>query len=828
MERTPDPVTDINHCPECGKAIDVSDFAPFSKIICPHCDAAIRVRTTLGHYRITTMLGEGGMSKVFKAEDINLGREVALKILHQELSEDKALTAMFEREAKLTAAIQHPNVVKVYAVGRDQGYFFIAMELVDAISLEQLIAQKGAHSEETALSIAHDVTSGLRAAYQSGLIHRDIKPGNMLVTGEGTTKLVDFGLAVQHGTDDDSDDLWATPFYVPPEKLDGASDTFLGDIYSLGATLYHALAGNPPFLANTSSLEELKTIKAEAISLKDDAPGTSKSTVKLVSRMMSYDPSGRPQDYDALLDAIEEIQAKSFGTVHKRGRSNSEQRSLIMKVGGAAVALAAIGIVVLATKPGIDRGELADPLATKSDNERVISAGANTNAEQFLEARSLMAAGKFSRAEQIFSVLAGEATLSPSARAWTIFHRGLIGLFEGDDERAVARFSELQGLDSFAGEDPALAEQEEFLRDIGTLMRGPLPPMPNERKVFEQDSVRVLGLLAGGVKTWNAGQFGAGLDWLEAFAGAEVPSDLPWIAELQSLVERYRSDFSLLGSLPNPSMQMSKGELKAAADEILAAMPEVRTGGQVASLLEKRRERVPQIMEQKEEARRVAALASSAKGKASPKAGSKGAEPAVKANTKTKTKSAAKGMTPMESVERDRIATAWQSAIAPADFSTFSLVRERMQSLVVETPLGLRLQTDLIRACDEAERFVTTLSEAVAESGFEGEVRRREGRVLDAKITGATSTTWIVDLGFGPNEVPVELFDPKWLLEVAEASFPEPDASDEALTVWTEAAWFALLSGSDGIANGIAGRLAPESDEFAARWERVGGLQDSP
>jgi len=105
MERTPDPVTDINHCPECGKAIDVSDFAPFSKIICPHCDAAIRVRTTLGHYRITTMLGEGGMSKVFKAEDINLGREVALKILHQELSEDKALTAMFEREAKLTAAM---------------------------------------------------------------------------------------------------------------------------------------------------------------------------------------------------------------------------------------------------------------------------------------------------------------------------------------------------------------------------------------------------------------------------------------------------------------------------------------------------------------------------------------------------------------------------------------------------------------------------------------------------------------------------------------------------------------------------------------------------
>ncbi|MCH1409500.1 MAG: serine/threonine protein kinase, partial [Verrucomicrobiales bacterium] len=237
----------------------------------------------MGKYQITGVLGAGGMSQVFRAMDMHLQREVALKILHQTLSQDSALTAMFEREAKLTASILHPNVVKVYTVGQDQGYFFIAMELVDATSLEEIIAQDGALNEEKVLSIANDVTKGLKAAHEEDLIHRDIKPGNMLVTSDGTSKLVDFGLAVQQGGVDESEELWATPFYVPPEKLEGEVDTYLGDIYSLGATLYHALAGKPPFEANTSSLEELKVIKKNEVDLKSEAPEVTKPTLKLIS-----------------------------------------------------------------------------------------------------------------------------------------------------------------------------------------------------------------------------------------------------------------------------------------------------------------------------------------------------------------------------------------------------------------------------------------------------------------------------------------------------------------------------------------------------------------
>ena len=298
MQESSEQIPVVNQCPECSHSMDVSHLQPFVKIVCTNCKATVRVRTQMGQYHITGVLGEGGMSQVFRAEDVNLGREVALKILHQSLSQDSALTAMFEREAKLTALILHPNVVKVYTVGKDQGYFFIAMELVDATSLEELIVNKGALPEGDVLNIAHDVTSGLKAAHQEDLIHRDIKPGNMLVTAKGTSKLVDFGLAVQQGGADESEDLWATPFYVPPEKLDGSPDTYLGDIYSLGATLFHALAGQPPFEANTSSLEELKLIKQRDVDLKSRAIGVSKGTVKLIDQMMAYQPSDRPGSYD--------------------------------------------------------------------------------------------------------------------------------------------------------------------------------------------------------------------------------------------------------------------------------------------------------------------------------------------------------------------------------------------------------------------------------------------------------------------------------------------------------------------------------------------------
>ena len=153
----------------------------------------------------------------------------------------------------------------------------------------------------------------------------------MLVTPDGTSKLVDFGLAVQQGGTDESEDLWATPFYVPPEKLEGEMDTYLGDIYSLGATLYHALAGKPPFEANTSSLDELKVIKKNDVDLKAEAPDVTKQTLKLISTMMAYSASDRPQSYDEILDQVEDIEKKQFGVRRRRDlRKNGKAFSMMV------------------------------------------------------------------------------------------------------------------------------------------------------------------------------------------------------------------------------------------------------------------------------------------------------------------------------------------------------------------------------------------------------------------------------------------------------------------------------------------------------------------
>jgi serine/threonine protein kinase len=218
----------------------------------------VRVRRKFDHFVIVRQIGEGGMSRVFEAEDETLGRRVALKILNRQYGRDAIRVEQFRQEALITANVNHPNVIKLYSVGYDQGYFYIAMELVGGGNLEQRIRREGKISEEDSLRIGREVAEGLRAAQQMGLIHRDVKPANILFTETGTAKVVDFGLAlfVARGPDS-SGEIWATPYYVAPEKVLDNREDYRSDIFSLGASLYHALTGHPPHKADTNSIEQL-------------------------------------------------------------------------------------------------------------------------------------------------------------------------------------------------------------------------------------------------------------------------------------------------------------------------------------------------------------------------------------------------------------------------------------------------------------------------------------------------------------------------------------------------------------------------------------------
>lgn len=794
----------IMHCPECGKPLDVSGLPPYSRIECPHCASLVRVRTTMGQYQIVGTLGEGGMSQVFRALDRNLGREVALKILHQALSRDEALTAMFEREAKLTASIVHPNVVKVYSVGQDLGYFFIAMELLQAVSLEQLIAAKGALSEPEVLGIALDVARGLQAALEEQLIHRDIKPGNMLVTDEGTTKLVDFGLALQQGGEDLSEELWATPYYVPPEKLEGATDTFLGDIYSLGATLYHALAGRPPFEANTSSLEELKAIKKLPVDLKAVAPGLSKATVKLVERMMSYSPSERPASYDEVISQIEEVRRRQFG-IEPPGRARFRKRRLgAIALGGVGLlaAVAVVFVLLLSGQKGGDEGNLGF-----GDGDRVITAGDSSLADRFQTARDLLSAGDYRKADAIFEELVRMEAVPGSTRIWSHYFRGTIALFLGDEAIARESFANVLSITPETGD--STQEAVAFMKRAAKGLVDPLP-LTREEVDFSPQSIEALGILTAGLKNWQSGAFESGAELLRAFAQSTPPPDHAWLGSLRSQVEPFLKDSELLAALPNPSASEDDGTLESHAATLRNAASALRTRGAAPKLLRSRMDRIARIRD----------LAKAAK-EPKEKSGNAANSPGTMASNGSPTVSAAPAGNEAAELERLR---ALAASLPPADGAMlFSAAASKVQNENFETPLARGIREELLHACTAADRFAGRFASALASSKYEGVVRRRTGRPLEAVVTAGPSDNFIVDLGFGPNEVGIGEFAADWLIEAASSVFP-PLSADTA-GEWESLFFFGLLTGQTPAVEPLADPLAAVDPEFGRRWSLLRQLR---
>ena len=763
----------------------------------------------MGQYQITNMLGEGGMSQVFKAFDVHLGREVALKVLHQSLSRDSALTAMFEREAKLTASILHPNVVKVFTVGNEDGYFFIAMELVEATSLDQVITTSGALSEKDVLHVAHDVVAGLKAAHQEGLIHRDIKPGNMLLTREGTSKLVDFGLAVQQGGDDESEDLWATPYYVPPEKLDGETDTYLGDIYSLGATLYHALTGKPPFEANTSSLEALKQIKTADLNLKVEAPTSSKAIVKLIGRMMAYRPEARPQSYDLLLAEIIDIEKKEFGVDRNKSRSSRTNQKNPWLMAGVFSAFVAVAAILWLNRPSSE----SDDIVFGDDDGGIISSGAESNATQFLKGRELLVRGKFKEALNIFSELSSTSSLSPSTQMWSHFFAGTLQLLLGEEPNSRASFKNISSIDP--GMEEGVGDVVAFLQRASDLLVSDLPLMESAIP-FESGTIESVGFLAAGVKNWQQGDFESGIALLDKFTSSQSPEDFIWIEELKSSVEVYRRDYKLLVELPNPTRKNGADSLPFARKSLTAALEKIETSGSLPRLINSRLTRIDEIdaliAREKEAVTNQPEVAVMEQ-----------ADPEIPATAPERgavDPFAKQKMSDEELLEREGLRQLLSSLLESHGASyQFSEAIDQLQAEPLNSWSAQEVRNELVLSFGRAEGFLRMLVEQLAFSSYEGVIRRKEGVPLEAVITSADTSLFVVDLGFGPNKVPVSEFTPDWLVEVAEELLPPfTPATQEA---WENVLFFALATGQDGTASRISELIGEDSPEFEERWGRL-------
>src|SRR5437773_11182273 len=214
-------------CPACSTAIDTSTYEPLARVICPKCGEKTRVQRAFDQFEVVEMLGVGGMGSVYKARDTLLDRFVALKLLRTDLSSGKDHPSRFQHEARIAASVNHPNVIRVFSSGTDHGQFYVVMELVDHGTLDDLIEKRNRLSEEQVLESGIQVAKGLRAAYQQGLIHRDVMPANILFVDEQTAKISDFGLAgAATQKSETREEIWGTPYYVAPERLNNAPEDF--------------------------------------------------------------------------------------------------------------------------------------------------------------------------------------------------------------------------------------------------------------------------------------------------------------------------------------------------------------------------------------------------------------------------------------------------------------------------------------------------------------------------------------------------------------------------------------------------------------------------
>ena len=265
----------------------------------------VEERLLIPGYYIEQMLAKGGMALVYLARRRQTGIPVAVKILSKELAQNRRFCSRFIREARLMAAMNHPNIVPVVDVGKTiDGRYYIAMHYIEGQTVDEILHRAGSLDEEEVVLVGKQVASALAAAHKKAILHRDVKPGNILIDREGRAYLFDFGLALPLGERPEEGVLFGTPEYMSPEQARGRDLSPKSDVYSLGATLYHMLYGRVLFEADTA-----EQIAAKQITEKPNFPeGPSPRLIKLLSRMLSKDPSKRPtaEQVAAILEAIHE------------------------------------------------------------------------------------------------------------------------------------------------------------------------------------------------------------------------------------------------------------------------------------------------------------------------------------------------------------------------------------------------------------------------------------------------------------------------------------------------------------------------------------------
>lgn len=257
-----------------------------------------------GRYEVLEKIGTGGMSDVYKAKDQKLNRFVAVKVLKQEFSENRNFVSKFRVEAQAAAGLMHPNIVNVYDVGEEEGIHYIVMELVEGITLKKYIEKKVRLTTKEAISIAIQVAMGIEAAHNNHIIHRDIKPQNIIISKEGKVKVTDFGIAKAASSNTLTSNVMGSVHYTSPEQARGGFSDEKSDIYSLGITIFEMLTGRVPFNGDTTVAIAIKHIQNPMPLMRDFVPEIPLSVENIVMKCTQKSPDRR---YQSMAEMIADL-----------------------------------------------------------------------------------------------------------------------------------------------------------------------------------------------------------------------------------------------------------------------------------------------------------------------------------------------------------------------------------------------------------------------------------------------------------------------------------------------------------------------------------------
>lgn len=258
-------------------------------------------------YEIIKTIGEGGMANVYLANDTILDRKVAIKVLRGDLSNDEKFIRRFKREALSVSNLSHPNIVEVYDVGEEDGNYYIVMEYIDGKTLKQLLQKRGALTLNEVIDIMTQLTDGLSHAHEAYIIHRDIKPQNIMIEDNGLIKITDFGIAMALNSTQltQTNSVMGSVHYLPPEQANGKGSTIKSDIYSLGILMYELLTGSVPFKGDTAVEIALKHMKEKVPSIRKQNPTIPQSVENIVLKATAKNPKNR---YDSVKDMYKDLQ----------------------------------------------------------------------------------------------------------------------------------------------------------------------------------------------------------------------------------------------------------------------------------------------------------------------------------------------------------------------------------------------------------------------------------------------------------------------------------------------------------------------------------------